>query len=211
MIANVYVDGFSLYFGSLKGTAYKWLNIGKLCDEMYPEISIKRIRYFTAKVHPRRDDPGVQDRQKTIRRALLTIPNLSIVYGRYESHYVRLPSGVDYRRGIVNFVEVFKIEEKGSDVNVASYMMDDAYRREIEVAILISNDTDLLAPVKFLKGRGIKVWMFSPTTRPDRTPAYLLTNCADRVDEITVEQLRDCQFQTNLEDNNGSFSKPSSW
>ncbi|MEE9465465.1 MAG: NYN domain-containing protein [Candidatus Neomarinimicrobiota bacterium] len=211
MIANVYVDGFSLYYGSLKGTAYKWLDIGKLCNEMYPEVSIKRIRYFSAKVHPRRNDPGIQDRQKAIRRALLTIPNLTIVDGRYDGHYVWLPSGEDYKRGIVNFVEVFKTEEKGSDVNIASYMMDDAYRGEIEVAVLISNDTDFLAPIKFLKGRHIKVWLFSPTTRPDNEPAWLLTNCADRCDEITVDQLRDSQFPTNLKDVNGTFTKPTSW
>ncbi|MCH7521732.1 MAG: NYN domain-containing protein, partial [Candidatus Marinimicrobia bacterium] len=168
MIANVYVDGFGLYYGSLKETAYKWLDIGKLCSEMYPELSIKRIKYFTAKVDPRRDDPGIQDRQKIILRALRTIPNLSIIHGRYRSHYVRLPSGDDYRRGIVNFVEVFKTEEKGSDVNLATYMMDDAYRKEIEVAVLISNDTDFLSPLKFLKGREVKVWILSPTTRPNR-------------------------------------------
>ena len=211
MIANVYVDGFSLYYGSLKETAYRWLDIGKLCNEMYPELSIKRIRYFTAKVDPRKDDPGIQDRQKAILRALRTIPNLSIVYGRYRSHYVRLPSGGDYRKGIVNFVEVFKTEEKGSDVNLATYMMDDAYRKEIEVAVLISNDTDFLSPLRFLKGRQIKVWILSPTTRPSRWPASLLINHADRADEIPVDKLRDCQFPAILKDKDGTFSKPDSW
>ncbi len=211
MIANVYVDSFSLYYGSLKETAYRWLDIGKLCSEMYPELSIKRIRCFTAKVHPRKNDPGIQNRQKAILRALSTISNLSIVYGRYTSHYVRLPSGDDYRKGIVNFVEVFKTEEKGSDVNLSAYMMDDACRREIEVAVLISNDTDFLSPIRFLKGRQIKVWILSPTTRPNRWPASLLINRADRADEITVDQLRDCQFPTTLKDKDGTFSKPANW
>lgn len=211
MIANVYVDGFGLYYGSLKNTIYKWLDIGKLCNEIYPELSIKRIRYFTAKLDPRKNDPGIQERQKAILRALKTIPNLSIVYGMYRSHYVRLPSGSDYRKGIVNFVEVFKTEEKGSDVNLATYMMDDAYRKEIEVAVLISNDTDFLSPIKFLKGRQIKIWILSPTTRPNRWPAYLLINLADRADEITVDKLRDCQFPNILKDNDGTFSKPTNW
>ncbi len=211
MIANIYVDGFSLYYGSLKETVYKWLDIGKLCNEMYPELSIKRIRYFTAKVDPRKDDPDIQDRQKAILRALRTIPNLSIIYGRFRGHYVRLPSGDDYRKGMVNLVEVFKTEEKGSDVNLAAYMMNDAYKKEIEVAVLISNDTDFLSPLKFLKGRQIKVWILSPTTRPNRKPASLLINCADRADEITVDKLRDCQFPTVLKDGNGTFSKPASW
>ncbi len=211
MIANVYVDGFGLYYGSLKDTVYKWLDIGKLCNEIYPELSIKRIRYFTAKVDPRKNDPGIQERQKAILRALKTIPNLSIVYGMYRSHYVRLPSGGDYRKGIVNFVEVFKTEEKGSDVNLATYMMNDAFRKEIEVAVLISNDTDFLAPIKFLKGRQIKIWILSPTIRPNRRPAPLLINRADRADEISVDKLRDCQFPTTLRDKDGTFSKPPNW
>ncbi|MCH8837721.1 MAG: NYN domain-containing protein [Candidatus Marinimicrobia bacterium] len=211
MIANVYVDGFGLYYGSLKNTIYKWLDIGKLCNEIYPELSIKRIRYFTAKIDPRKNDPGIQDRQKAILRALKTIPNLSIVYGMYRSHYMRLPSGGDYRKGIVNFVEVFKTEEKGSDVNLATYMMDDAYRGEIEVAVLISNDTDFLSPLKFLGGRQIKVWILSPTTRPNRSPASLLINLADRADEITVDKLRDCQFPTILSDKDGTFTKLTNW
>ena len=180
MIANVYVDGFGLYYGSLKNTIYKWLDIGKLCNEIYPELSIKRIRYFTAKLDPRKNDPGIQERQKAILRALKTIPNLSIVYGMYRSHYVRLPSGSDYRK-------------------------------EIEVAVLISNDTDFLSPIKFLKGRQIKIWILSPTTRPNRWPAYLLINLADRADEITVDKLRDCQFPNILKDNDGTFSKPTNW
>lgn len=122
-----------------------------------------------------------------------------------------MPSGKDYRRGIVNFVEVFKTEEKGSDVNLATYMMDDAYRKEIEVAVLISNDTDFLSPLKFLKGRQVKVWILSPTTRPNRSPASLLTNRADRTDEISVDKLRDCQFPTILKDKDGTFSKPPNW
>lgn len=27
----VYVDGFNLYYGALKGTRYKWLNLWQLC------------------------------------------------------------------------------------------------------------------------------------------------------------------------------------
>lgn len=33
---NVYIDGFNLYYGSLKGTPYKWLDIGKFCHQLLP-------------------------------------------------------------------------------------------------------------------------------------------------------------------------------
>ncbi len=48
MRANVYVDGFNLYYGRLKGTKHKWLDLEKLCDRMLPNDSVQRIRYFTA-------------------------------------------------------------------------------------------------------------------------------------------------------------------
>ena len=49
MITNVYVDGFNLYYGCLKGTPHKWLDLEALCAVMMPTNDIKRIRYFTAR------------------------------------------------------------------------------------------------------------------------------------------------------------------
>ena len=53
MKANVYIDGFNLYYGALRGTAYKWLNLSAMCQRLLPGRSIGRIRYFTAKLKPR--------------------------------------------------------------------------------------------------------------------------------------------------------------
>jgi hypothetical protein len=45
--ANVYVDGFSLYYAALKGTPYKWLNLRRLSRFLLPRDRIHRVRYFT--------------------------------------------------------------------------------------------------------------------------------------------------------------------
>jgi hypothetical protein len=37
MRTNIYVDGFNLYFGALKGTPYKWLNIHALSAMLPPK------------------------------------------------------------------------------------------------------------------------------------------------------------------------------
>jgi hypothetical protein len=50
--AWVYVDGFNLYYGAVKDTPYKWLDIRKLCELLLPEFSVGRIKYFTARVSP---------------------------------------------------------------------------------------------------------------------------------------------------------------
>jgi hypothetical protein len=49
----VYVDGFNLYYGALKSTPYRWLNISALCAAMLPGDQIAAIRYFTATVSAR--------------------------------------------------------------------------------------------------------------------------------------------------------------
>jgi hypothetical protein len=41
----VYVDGFNLYFGSIKGTRNKWLNIRQLCETVLPRNQIECIKY----------------------------------------------------------------------------------------------------------------------------------------------------------------------
>lgn len=50
---NVYIDGFNLFYGALKGSPYKWLDLEALCHQLLPKDSIHRIRYFTAKVSAR--------------------------------------------------------------------------------------------------------------------------------------------------------------
>jgi hypothetical protein len=81
---NVYVDGFNLYFGCIKGTPYKWLNLAELCRLSLPgHFQINRIRYFTAVVKPRSSDLDKPERQKAFLRALQTIPNLTIHLGQF--------------------------------------------------------------------------------------------------------------------------------
>ncbi len=53
-MTNIYVDGFNLYYGALKGTPYKWLDLDMLSRLLVPGREIKRIRYFTAPVTGRR-------------------------------------------------------------------------------------------------------------------------------------------------------------
>ena len=71
----VYVDAFNLYYGAVKDTAYKWLDLQALCRVMLPKNTVAGIKYFTARVHPRPHDPGQPTRQQVYLRALQTLPN----------------------------------------------------------------------------------------------------------------------------------------
>src|SRR5438132_14031288 len=76
--ANVYVDGFNLYYGCLKGTAFRWLDVGALCRKLVPRNRVNRIRYFTARVSARPDDPDPPVRQAAYLRALGTVAGLTV-------------------------------------------------------------------------------------------------------------------------------------
>lgn len=66
----VYVDGFNLYYGAVKDTPYKWLDIRKLCELMLKDHAIHKVKYFTAKVHGHVGDPRAPQRQQIFLRAL---------------------------------------------------------------------------------------------------------------------------------------------
>ena len=46
---------------------------------------------------------------------------------------------------------ISKWEEKESDVNIATHLMEDGYENKYECAVLISNDTDLKTPLLRVK------------------------------------------------------------
>jgi len=111
MATNVYVDAFNLYYGCLKGTPYRWLDLGTLSTRLLPKDPINRIRYFTATVSARPDNPDAPQRQQVYLRALETVPGLSIHYGHYLSHLTRMPLARP-RRGGARTVEVVKTERR---------------------------------------------------------------------------------------------------
>jgi hypothetical protein len=54
----VYVDGFNLYYGAVKDTKLKWLNLRQLRQLLLPGLSIDKIKYFTARGSGREGRPS---------------------------------------------------------------------------------------------------------------------------------------------------------
>jgi uncharacterized LabA/DUF88 family protein len=207
MATNVYVDAFNLYYGSLKGTPYRWLDLGALCTRLLPKDRIHRIRYFTATVSARPDNPDAPQRQQIYMRALETIPSLSIHYGHYLTHVTRMPLA-NPRRGGARTVEVVKTEEKGSDVNLATYLLLDAFRRDCDVAVVISNDSDLKLPIEIAQSElGIRVGVVNPHAPARRSRALQPTFFK----QLRTSALGACQFPPMLTDAKGEIRKPARW
>jgi uncharacterized LabA/DUF88 family protein len=203
---NVYVDAFNLYYGSLKGTSYRWLDLAALCARLLPKDRINRIRYFTAIVSARPDNRDAPQRQQVYLRALKTIPSLSIHYGHYLSHVARMP--LANPRGGVRTVEVVKTEEKGSDVNLATYLLLDAFQRDCDVAVVISKDSDLMLPIELAQSvLGIRVGVVNPHPPARRSRALQPTFFK----QLRTSALRASQFPAVLRDARGEIRKPERW
>ena len=48
MNTSLYVDGFNLYYRALKDTPFRWLDLRKLAEALFPDDTIRKVCYFTA-------------------------------------------------------------------------------------------------------------------------------------------------------------------
>ncbi len=222
--ANVYIDGFNLYFCAVKQTSYRWLNLLALCNILFPSVRINKIKYFSAKVKALLHDPSAPTRQDTYWRALKTIPNLKIIEGSFVSWPKLLPqSPFAYVKGMNNppqKVQVEKTEEKGSDVNLAAYLVYDNCMKDADESIVVSNDSDLANAIELVTAqlkRPVTVVNPNRTKRVRSDPKHcsvqqdlrrVSTNC---VLSINTKVLSAAQFTPTMTDAQGTFTKPAGW
>lgn len=201
----VYVDGFNLFYGAVKGTPYKWLDIGKLCQIMLPKDNVRAIKYFTAQVSGRPTDPDKAIRQQVYWRALRTNPEISIILGHFLTHSVRMTvTG----KTPPQRVWVDKTEEKGSDVNLASHLLHDAFKGHFDVAVLITNDSDLALPVRMVREVcKLPVGILNP----HQNHSVELKRLATFIKRIRQSDVISAQFPDVMTDHKGSFPKPGDW
>lgn len=145
----VYIDGFNLYYGQLKGTPHKWLDPVKLFQQVLgAQNNIVEIKYFTARVKPTPTDPQVHIRQDAYFRAIqAACPLVTLHFGHFLRHKVRMENA---SRPPATW-EVWKTEEKGSDVNLALHVLNDAWQDAYECAVVVSNDSDLCESLRLVK------------------------------------------------------------
>ena len=204
----VYVDGFNLYYGVLRHTRIKRLDLEKLCNLVLKNTPIDKINYFTARVIPRPNDPDQAVRQEVYLRALATNSKVEIVFGHFLSHAVRMPICDQTGQLTGQYARVLKTEEKGSDVNIAAHLLLDAHLARFDQALVISNDSDLLTPIRFVRRNFRKrVGILNPHERPSQ----VLLREADFLRRIRLGAVAAAQFPEQMSDKNGTFKKPAKW
>ena len=101
-----------------------------------------------------------------------------------------------------------KVVPWGSDVNLATHLLHDAHMNRFDIAVVVSNDSDLLAPIKIVRNElGKKVGVLNPQKNPSRA----ILPHIDFIKQIRHGALQAAQFPNQLTDQHGAFSKPASW
>lgn len=179
-----YIDGFNLYHGAVcRCPGTHWLDLRRFCGHFVPRgFELGRVKYFTAMVH----DVPSRTRQQTYLDAVRTAGDIEIVLGQFRTHnrWSRLTdpqplqSGGNYdpnlehkslhALGYPKRAWVYKTEEKGSDVNLATHLMADAHYGHFDGALVVSEDSDLKLPVELVRGMDKPVWIANPRSRWQR-------------------------------------------
>lgn len=203
----VYVDGFNLYYGCVKGTPCKWLDIHGMCQELLPPNEISAVKYFTAKVNARPSDPDGPKHQEIYLRALRANPKIKVTLGKFLTHKVWRQKADGSGK-----CQVINTEEKGSDVNIATQLLRDAFRRDFEVGVLVTNDSDLVAPIQVVTQElGLKVGILFPVLNGGRHPSRELVRIATFRKEIRKGVLQSNQLPDPVITLRGEIRKPASW
>ena len=105
-------------------------------------------------------------------------------------------------------MQVIKTEEKGSDVNLATHLLTDAFDNAFECAVVISGDSDLKTPIRVVADRFHKT---VGVLNPQKIPCKALQSTARFYKHIREAALQASQSPPVMTDEQGDFHKPSAW
>lgn len=215
-VANFYVDGYNLYRRRLEHNPHlKWLNLCSMAENLLPGFDIGTVHYFTATLKPRTlDDQRSATRQQVYLRALQTLgPTLQVHYGQFRSDrrwMTKAPLEVDPATGKAKRAQVFKMEEKGSDVNLAVQALVDAHFEVADLYVLLTNDSDQVGTINRLRQElQVRVGLVLPIAEnPKRGSKELQQTTPDYVGLLPDVLLASSQFPDQILDAHGTISKP---
>jgi hypothetical protein len=203
---NVYVDGFNLYYGAVRGTTHKWLNIERMFTLLRPHDDLQTIYYFTALI-----DGSHRNNQTEYLRALETLPKVRTVMGRFKFKRIVCTVPACTFAGSWFFSMP---EEKRTDVQIALAMAKDAWQGTCQRMILVSGDSDLVPAINLVKeiSPRTEVVVYVPARHQARGAAVELRGAADKDRILPNNLLQHSQLPARLDDGEGRpICKPSSW
>ena len=224
-----FVDGYNVFYGLLAGTPYKWLNLKSLLGHVAyienPQSSLISVDYFTSSVKPELATRGraSKEAQDTYLRALKAT-NVAVHYGRHKLEPGKAPRFIDRKTGASrqDKVDIWKLEEKETDVHIAISMYRTAARqskfhanKQIEQLVLVSSDTDMTPALKAIREDfpDMKVGVILPhraeLNRPSPGSLKEHSHWMRRV--VTSEESQVHQFQARVPTHKAPAIKPDYW
>lgn len=227
---RVYIDGYNLYYGCLKNTHHKWLDVHALVERILPTIlheqdgqprryALQRpaIKYFTApilKAFARSHDSV--SCQSHYHQALLAHcrGQVSIITGYHDAKPARAHQWIEGRAAReCEMVEIWKLEEKQSDVALALHAFSDALRGEVDQIIAITNDSDFAPAMEMIREQtDAIIGLIAPTKKNGaRVNAELEKYAHWTRSHISEDELAQSQLPGMVRNDQRALHKPLSW
>lgn len=227
---RVYIDGYNLYYGCLKGTSYKWLDLLALFEtQILPSSGLPgttssllplSIKFFTAKILDQAakagDSLSSQARYHTALRKLYD-GRIKLIEGYYsltqsKAKIVDAAAPATWPRDCREIL-VWKLEEKQSDVNLALQAYHDAITGQVDQVVIVTNDTDIAPALELIRAHtGVTIGLVVPARRHERVPSTELVTLAHWVrSHITTSELAASQLPRVIPGGRKPTIKPESW
>lgn len=189
-----FVDGFNLYHAikRLQEPHLKWLNLRALMGRQISPRSetLAAVYYFSAYADWM---PTQKSRHEEYVRALKSV-NVDIVLGQFKAK----------NRGCLSCGATWVgHEEKETDVNIALYLLNEAYNDTYDRAYIVSRDSDLKPAVSMVSSKfpNKEVFIVAP---PHMGHSNDLISIAHGKKKIKKDQLEQCLFNEFVRDASGS-------
>lgn len=212
----VYVDGYNLYYGMLRKSKFKWLDLYALFKDfvLSETAEVIQVRYYTAPVSQKMsDDPASVQRQRIYLQALRKhrAHQVEIIEGKIivSRPYLRLIEPLAACPEIKR-VKVYDFAEKKTDVNIATDLINGAWANHYQQAVLCSNDTDLEPALTSIRKYHphLKLGLISPVNE-DRYISKELSKNATWSKRLSFSHLEKAQLPEKIP--HTSIRKPLEW
>lgn len=234
---NLYFGGRSV--NGRHSPGWRWLDVRSLCSDLVARqggwggATLFRIVYCTARISGAINPSGQVDQDVYI-KALQAVQSVDlIVYGYYmatvKEALLATKNPTSNKPIVVKsqwpvmvrdnsstpvsdaqfMVSYLHLEEKGSDVNVASHLLSDVLTNQVDAAVVVSNDSDLALPLRMARDR-VPVGLVHPGA--GYRAGALKGKPSDGVGNNWWTKLVATDYANHqLPDPAGTFTKPAGW
>lgn len=227
---RVYIDGYNFYYGCLKRTSFKWLDPVALFErQILPSVLFERngkavfeldrlaVKYFTAPILKNfassSDSVSSQQRYHAA-LAAHHAGRVEIIKGYHDAKPTRARRVTPGTLPLLSeLVDIWKLEEKQSDVSLALHAYSDAIRGDIDHAVIVTNDTDLVPALELIKrDTSVVVGLVVPTRWHERSANADLRSISDWTrTHVTPHELAASQLPRVVPGGRSAAHKPISW